>query len=606
MKDKVESLKPPKTSWRKTFDLIKDYFINSDEKLVAWLLLIGSVLCVIGIVALMTTLAWWFVGFWAVIAAKALTPFLICMGQFAIIISAYAAVYALKNYLIGKLSILWRNWLTHKILNQLFDGENNYLDLKRFSSEIDNIAQRIQEDVKIFVELTLNLGTEFLRSVFSLGTFVGTLWIVGGALTFAVLGLNIVIPGYLVWAALIVAIVTTITTHFIAKPLVETNKKAEQVEADLRQELSQLNEDAENIAEEHAENYYKTSIKNKILEINGTSQQKVGTQTQLIAFQNFYQQLSGVLPNLVAAPLYFSGAIEFAQMVQIGMAFGQVSWSLNWFADTYESLTSYKTRIERITELQKTFVKEGLDTNPKLIARKERNKDTVNIKHLDIMEAQASSTAHIMRNLSLKLAPGKHVLIQGPSGLGKSTLFKAISGTWKYGHGKISIPAGKKLYFLPQKPTLPHDTLMAVLAYPDPVETYTEEQYINALKAVGGMNNFIAKLQEKRAWSKELSGGQQQRISFARALLKKPDWLFLDEATASLDEESEDHVYRLMIKELKNTTIVSIAHRKTVEKHHSRILLFSSNKEKEVDVKEQSILGHLVEAGFQIRLNPER
>ncbi|WP_233586870.1 ATP-binding cassette domain-containing protein [Legionella sp. km772] len=192
-----------------------------------------------------------------------------------------------------------------------------------------------------------------------------------------------------------------------------------------------------------------------------------------------------------------------------------------------------------------------------------------------------------MRDLNLKLKPGEHLLIKGPSGLGKSTLFKAISGTWKYGDGKIALPAGKNLYFLPQKPTLPYDSLMAVLAYPDPVTTYSEEQYRAALQKVGGMDDFITQLKEKRPWAKELSGGQQQRLSFARALLKKPAWLFLDEASSSLDEESEEHVYKA-VKELKDTTIVSIAHRRTVEKHHSRIVLFSPNPQKEIRVTEQN------------------
>lgn len=589
MSDNPQNLKP-QISWRKTFDLIKDYFVNSDEKLAAWLLLLGSVFCVIGLVALMAALSWWSAGFWAVLTAKALIPFLISIGQFALIVGAYVGVYVLKDYLLGTLSILWRNWLTHKIINELFDSENNYLDLKRFSSEIDNIAQRIQEDIKSIVDLTLSLSTDFLKSVLSLGAFVGTLWVVGGPLSFAILGLNIFIPGYLVWVALIVAILATVITHSIGKSLAETNKNVERAEADFRQALAELNDEAENIAQEHAENYYKTSVKNKIQDINNTANQKLATQTKLMTFQNFYMQIADILPTILAAPLYFAGLIEVGQLMQIGMSFGQVSSSLSWFADSYENLASYKTSIERITELKKTFEKEGIVlANAKSIVRNERNKDSINIKHLNIVQPHTSSTAHIMRNLNLTLKPGEHILIKGPSGLGKSTLFKAISGTWNYGDGKISIPSGKQLYFLPQKPTLPHATLMAVLAYPDPVGTYTEEQSIAALRAVGGMNDFIPKLHEQRRWSKELSGGQQQRISFARALLKKPAWLFLDEATSSLDEESEEHVYRV-VKELKDTTIVSIAHRKTVEKHHSRIVLFSVNAEKEIDVKEQGSL----------------
>jgi putative ATP-binding cassette transporter len=297
-------------------------------------------------------------------------------------------------------------------------------------------------------------------------------------------------------------------------------------------------------------------------------------------------QIAGILPNIVAAPLYFTGLIQLGQLMQIGLSFGQVSSSLSWFVEAYEGISNYKTSIDRITELQHAFGKEGLTANPKSIIRKEKNKDTLKIKQLSIMKPQAASTQYIMRNLNLKLAPGEHLLIKGPSGLGKSTLFKVISGTWQYGEGAITVPSGKQMYFLPQKPTLPNDTLMAVLAYPEPVETYTQEQYSSVLKAVGNMDEFIARLQEKCAWAKELSGGQQQRISFARALLKKPDWLFLDEATASLDEESEQHIYSL-IKELKDTTMVSIAHRQTVEKYHSRIVYFSVNNEKEIELKEQ-------------------
>lgn len=579
-----------KTPWKKIFNLIKDYFVNSDEKLVAWLLLIGTALCVIGLVALMAVFAWWSAGFWAILAAKALTPFLISMGQFALILGATVGLHVLKNYLIGNLAIRWRDWLTKKIIIDLFGSENNFFELKRFSSEIDNIEQRIQEDAKGFVDLSLNLGTNFLQSALTLCTFVGTLWVIGGPLVIVLLGLNIVIPGYLVWVALIIAIAATIITHFIGKSLPETNKEAEHAEADLRQELAQLSDEAENIAEEHAESYYKASIENKIQAIKNTATQKLNTQTKVVAFQSFYSQLSMILPNILAAPLYFTGLIELAQLAQIAMSFTQVSMSLSWFVEAYEDLSTYKSSIERITELQKTFEKDGLPANDKLIIIKERDKDSLNIKRLNIMQPQASSTDYIMRNLKLKLIPGEHTLIKGPSGLGKSTLLKVLAGTWKYGDGKISIPSGKSLYILPQRPALPHNTLKAVLAFPEPEDTYTEEQYITALQTVGGMDNFIPKLDENRLWSKELSGGQQQRISFARALLKKPDWLFLDEATSSLDEEAEEHVYNA-VRELKDTTIVSIGHRSTVEKHHSRIVFFSANQNKEVEVKEQAQLG---------------
>lgn len=327
----------------------------------------------------------------------------------------------------------------------------------------------------------------------------------------------------------------------------------------------------------------------------GTFITHLNTQSKLNTFQYFYMQIAGNLPYILAAPLYFSGLIELAIFFQIALAFEQVNSSLSWFVNAYEGLSSYQTSIERITELQSALEKEGiLITNPKNIIRKERDKEYIKVKHLNIKYPQANSTACIMHNLNLKLIPGEHVLIEGPSGLGKSTLFKAIAGSWKYGDGKISIPPEKELYFLPQKPTLPHDTLMAVLAYPQPVKTYTRKQYRAALRAVGGLDDFLPclRVREKRDWSKELSGGQQQRISFARALLKQPKWLFLDEATSSLDEPSENHLYQ-EVKKL-NTTIVSIAHRKTVEKHHSRVLMFHVDAQREIHVEEKLGLPSMV------------
>ncbi|KTD35956.1 ABC transporter [Legionella nautarum] len=575
-----------KNSWKKTFVLITDYFLNSDERLKAWLLLIGAILCVIALVAIMAALSWWSAGFWAVLTAKALTPFLISMAQFTLLLTTYVGAYVLKNYLIGKLSVIWRNWLTKKMLIDLFGSENNYLELRRFSPEIDNIAQRIQEDIKTIVDFSLSLATDFLQSVLSFGTFVGTLWVVGGALTVAILGLNIIIPGYLVWVALLVAITATIVTHFIGKSLPEVNKMAEQAEADFRQDLTQLCGEAENIAEEHAEIYYQTSIGNKIEAIKKTSNQKLNSEAKLTSFQSFYLQLAGILPNILAAPLYFTGLIDLAQLMQIGMSFTEVNMSLSWFVTAYENLSTNQASIERIIELQDAFKEGGLATNPKAISRKLRSKETIKIKNLDILAPQASSSEYIIRNLNLKLEPGVHVMLQAESGMGKSTLFKVIAGVWKYGNGKVSIPEGKSFYFLPQRPTLPCDSLRAVLAYPEPADTYDDLQYISVLEKVK-MDKFIPQLDKICPWATQLSGGEQQRIAIARVLLKQPDWLFLDEATSSLDEENENLIYQLLKELLSKTTIVSIGHRSTIAPHHTKTLFFKPIEERGVEIQER-------------------
>lgn len=562
--------------------LVKDYFINSDEKLIAWTLLIGAILSVIALVALGVVFSWWSVGFWAALAAKDLTLFLFNMGIFSLTVSAFVGINVLKNYLIDALSIRWRNWLTQKLITQYLESENNYLDIARLSSQIENPGQRIQEDIKTFVNLTLSLICGFIQSTLSLVTFIGTLWVVGGALSFVLLGFNIVIPGYLVWMALFLSIGATLITYVLGKSLTHVNQKEEELEADFRKDLELLSNESENIAHEHGESYHKKILNKDIQAISDNSYEKLSVNTKLISFQSFYTQLTGILPYLLAAPLFFSGAIELGQLMQVGYAFSEVNTSFSWFVNTYDTIAKYKVSINRLIELQEVFEAGQINATQKNIVIKNNHNNQLEIKSLQI--AYPSSTDFMMRKLNFSFSPGVNTLIKGPSGLGKSTLFKVLSGSWKYGEGEVHIPQKSTIYFLPQKPILPTDTLKAVLAYPDPVETYTDEQYIQVLTMVGGMNQFISELNQNSAWSKRLSAGQQQRISFARVLLKKPDWLFLDEATASLDPDSEQQVYGLIKKELVHTTFISIAHRPSLDKFHDQIIKLKVNNSGEIQV----------------------
>jgi putative ATP-binding cassette transporter len=275
--------------------------------------------------------------------------------------------------------------------------------------------------------------------------------------------------------------------------------------------------------------------------------------------------------------------------MQVGLAFFEVNSAFSWVSESYEGLSDYQTRIERLTDLNDAIDGVDIVANPKLIVRQEKDTQNLKFKNLSIDLPKYSSTGCIMRNLNLKLTKGEHVVLEGNSGLGKSTLFKIIAGTWKYGQGEVNVPAGKRLAVIPQKPTMHnHLNLKELLAYPNP-DIYRDDQYIAALKKVGSMDKFIPQLQDTQPgdWSK-MSGGEQQRISFARALLQEPDWLFLDEATASLDEASEAHVYQALLDNLKDTTIVSIAHRRTVDKYHSDIIHFKVNKEKEVEITREN------------------
>lgn len=566
------------------FKFVKQYFLESNERYIALLLLLGIVFSVVGLVGLTSLFASWSVGFWAAITEMSMPLYMASIQKFVLLTASYIGVSVLKDYLIGILTVSWRTWLTQHLLDKYTatDG-NNYLDLERHDAEIDNPAQRIQFSVKKFVEQILLLSTDFLQSFLTMGTFIVNLWVIGGSLTFVLVGASITIPGYLVWVAILFAAVATGLTHLIGNSLANLANAQEGMEADFRSDMELMHEGAESIAQDRGEVYYRQSFAKKFQAICKNAYEMIKVKIHLTAFNSFYQQISSIFPYVVAAPLYFARQIPLGQLMQIGFAFSQIQSALNWFSNSYENIAGYNASLERITKLDNALQEDGLPTSPRTIVVRESQVDDLTVRNLNI--TYPSNTNYLMRELNLTLVRGQNTLIKAPSGLGKSTLFKVIAGIWKYGDGDIEISDSKKLCFLPQRPSLPNDTLKAVLAYPAPVETYSDEEYEHVLNDIGNMDAFIAQLNTKKAWSKSLSGGQQQRISFARALLQKPDWLFLDEATAALDNESERHMYTLIKNKLRGTTFVSIAHRETVDEFHDIIVNFEADESKKIHIR---------------------
>ncbi len=579
---------------RKIMTLMKDYFLKSNERYKAWMLLIGAALSTVALVALMFALSWWTAGFWAALSAKNLGLFIASMQTFAYIVGCYIGVSVLKNYLVDVLSMNWRNWLTTTLMNRYL-ANKNYLALMRHANQLDNPAQRIQEDVRSFVDTTLSLGLELMSSTLTLMVFIGILWVVGGSLSFVLLGASITIPGYLVWCALIFSGVASVITHYIGKRLTKLTHQQQGLEADFRKGIEYVNAEAENISQERGEKYHKQSLFQQFQEICKNTYQKILVKTNLVAFKGFYQQLSSIFPYFIAAPLFFRGFSTLGQLMQIAFSFQQVQTSSDWFINSYEVLATYKADVGRIMELDHALEQDALTSTKKDIQTKVgKPEEALTVQDLHL--TTPTSTEVMMRDLNLTLQRGENTLIKGPSGLGKSTLFKVMADTWKYGHGRAVVPDPRKACFLPQKPLLPDDTLRAVLAYPEPVDTYSDKRYIEVLKAVGQMDQFIRELDIKSAWSTRLSPGQQQRISFARALLKNPEWLFLDETTASLDPASEEHLYGLLKSKLKGTTFISIAHRPSVAKFHDRVITLATDQEGKIKLNEQAHCNTLLSA----------
>ena len=542
--------------------LARPYWV-SDERARGLGLLAAVVGLSLGLVYLNVQFNTWYNDFYNTMQEKRAEDFWPLIGWFTFLAFVYiwAAVYRL--YLSQMLEIEWRKWLNERYL-QNWLGERAYYKLQLLARGTDNPDQRIAEDLRLFVQLTLQLGLGLLSAVVTLVTFVAILWTLSGALQLA----GISIPGYMVWAALVYAILGTWVTHKIGKPLIGLEFDRQRVEADYRFALVRLRENSEGVALYRGEKEELVNFRERFAGVITNWWSIMRKQKQLGFFTISYDQLAIIFPLVVAAPRYFSGAIGLGGVMQISSAFGQVQTSLSWFIDAYTLFAQWKASVDRLTGFSASLDSVRSESEELDGERAEGAGMSLALENLELKLPQGTP---LLGRTALELKPGENLLVTGPSGAGKSTFFRALSGIWPYWSGRIRLPRGARLLFLPQKPYLPIGTLKRAVCYPDDPAQHADDSVRETLARVG-LGRFAGELERSENWAQVLSGGEQQRLAFARALLCRPDWLFLDEATASLPEADQDRLYRLLTEQLKRTTIVSIGHRESLAKYHAKRL----------------------------------
>jgi putative ATP-binding cassette transporter len=435
----------------------------------------------------------------------------------------------------------------------------------------DNPDQRIAEDLRMFVDQTLNLSLGLLNAVVTLLAFVGILWALSGTLEFALNGATYLAYGYMVWVALGYAVVGSWLTHRIGRPLIGLNFGQQRYEADFRFNLVRFRENMEGVALYRGEDDELRGFRSRFTRVFSNWWQIMRRQKLLNFFSSGYSQVAIVFPFLVAAPRFFSGALLLGGLMQTANAFGNVQRSLSWFINVYSGtgpntgFAGWKATVDRLTSFDKAVLSAGTapGSSPG-IARKVGAEGHLRLQHLHLLLPDGQP---LLSDVTLTVDRGARVLIQGPSGSGKSTLFRGIAGIWPFGRGSIVEPVEFNALFLPQRPYFPLGTLREAVCYPAAVSNFTEDQVRDALGAVG-LSQLAPRLDESANWAVQLSGGEQQRVAFARALLHKPAWLFLDEATSQLDDVSQTRLYQLLTRRLEHSTIVSIAHRDELARYH--------------------------------------
>ena len=571
--------------------LIARPYFHSEEKWSARLLLGVIILLNLSLVGMDVVLNFWNGAFYDSLQNKDWRAFVDLLflyhrgsdGSFMPGFSAVAAIYIIvavyRTYLNQWLQIRWRRWLTRGFIDQWLSDRAYYrisLTTSAAGLGTDNPDQRIAEDLRSFVGDTLSLGLDLLSNIVSLISFVGILWSLSGSVHL----LGVTIGGYMVWVALIYAIIGTWLTHLVGRPLATLSFRQQRFEADFRFSLVRLRENVEGIAlyggeeDEHAALLTRFSA----VVMNWWA---IMQRTKLLnALTSGYQQIAVVFPIIVAAPRYFGGQIPLGGLTRTASAFGQVQGAMSWFVGSYASLAAWSATVERLASFQRSIEAARAQAGSG-IAVTESAGDSLDLHHLHITLPNGKS---LIEEDAYRFLRGESVVISGRSGLGKSTLFRAIAGIWPFGEGKIARPQGRYL-FLPQRPYLPLGSLRHVVTYPAAADSMSDEMIAEALRKAG-LGALVERLGEEHDWSLLLSGGEQQRLAIARALLIRPDWLFLDEATSNLDPEAEAELYQLLKRELPGTTVISIAHNPGVAAFHDRKITLSARADQAGTLRE--------------------
>ena len=488
------------------------------------------------------------------------------IGYFCVLASFWIGLKVYQLYLNQWLQIRWRRWMTDRYLGGWLHDANHYR-MQLLGDAADNPDQRIAEDTQRFVEQTLQLSIGLLSAVVTLVSFVFILWGLSNEAPLHLFGRDIAIPGYLVWGALIYAVLGTTLTHLIGWPLVGLNFQQQRYEADFRFNLVRARENAEQIALLHGEPVERTRLLSRFGFVVDNWLAIMQRTKKLTAFTATYSQASVIFPYVLVAPAYFAEKVQLGGMMQTASAFSSVQDSLSFFITSYRTLAEWQSVVARLSGFEESIRNAAaLPTKENIIHVGSDDKGTIDLEKLRV--SLPNGTPLVTAD-GFSIRSGERTLLTGPSGSGKSTLFRAIAGIWPFGTGSIAIPAQATLMMLPQRPYFPVGTLKAAIAYPAEPSAFSPEQVGETLSAVG-LPKLSPRLDEDAHWNRTLSLGEQQRLGIARALLHKPQYLFLDEATASLDEPSEASLYQLLKDRLPATTMISIGHRSTLEAFHQR------------------------------------
>ena len=466
----------------------------------------------------------------------------------------------------------WREWLTEQLTARLL-AHGHYYQLNLVRGDHKNPEARISQDARVATDPPVDFAVGIFYSMVTAVTFIGVLWVVGGSLAFDWAGAPVVVPGYLVLAAVVYSILASVAMVMIARRFVTVSEAVNQTEAEFRYALTRLSDNGESIALLGGEAEEQEGLRKSL--------GLVLHQWLLLCYQhmratvvsNGNSVLAPVVPLVLCAPKYLDGSMSLGEVMQAAGAFIQVQSAFNWLVDNYPRLADWMASVRRVGSLIASLdylEAVGRPGEPGTIRRIEHDAPTLRLRDLSVTLEDGTV---VINDADVVVQPGERILVMGESGTGKSTLVRAIAGLWPWGKGEIFIPRNAKLFLMPQYPYIPLGDLRRVVTYPLSSNQIGDDK-LRELMTLVGLDHLADRLDEQAPWEYILSGGEKQRVAFVRLLLHEPDFVVMDEATSALDPASQEHLLTTVTGRLSQAAIISIAHRPELQAFHQRILVF--------------------------------